>query len=430
MLTVQESSGLYQAVQYDGTNGLAIYTALQGVDYSNIGGVLSFRSFIMRAGGLLTSGHRFNMNIGDWIVWVQDVNPYVVGGPMTDAEFAQQYQVAASAAEIAALQAEVAALDTSVATLNTTVTTLGTTVTALGVTVLNLGTSVTSLSGTVTAQGTQIGNNTAAIGTNTTAISANATAITNLANTVAAGFANISGAQITSGTVVYQRLTQTIPENQVVVLFNRPTLVTPGTALDTWQMHYNGNRTIYGNEFNLLRVRGVPEDQVVARFMSNAARDGLVTAIVQASLANATSHLFQVLGNGDILGPGGASMLPTAPVAVTFNGSLGNAALITDGSANTGAPYPATTTLYAADNRVYMDGSIANNGAGPITGGTLLFTIAAAHRPTAWVQFNVRTSTTLSTRVTIRGATGQVYADQSLAVGATLSLDGLNYRKA
>lgn len=260
--------------------------------------------------------------------------------------------------------------------------------------------------------------------------SAVSVALTAAINAVNASLHASDASWITSGTLPYQRLAQTIIESQVALLFNRPTLVTPGTAADTWQMLYNNNRTIYGNEYNLLRVRGVPEDQVVARFMSNFARDGLTTGILQASLSNASSHLFQVLGNGDILGPGGASMLPTAPVGVTYNGSLGNAALITDGSANTGAPYPVTTTLFAADNRVYLDGSIANNGAGSITGGTLLFTIAAAHRPASWVQFNVRTSTTLSTRVTIRGATGQVFADQSLAVGATLSLDGLNYRKS
>lgn len=235
---------------------------------------------------------------------------------------------------------------------------------------------------------------------------------------------------ITSGTLAYQRLAQTIVEAQVAPLFNRPTLVTPGTAQDTWQMLYNGNRTIYGNEYNLLRVRGVPEDQVVARFMSNFNRDGLATGILQASLSNASSHLFQVLGNGDILGPGGASMLPTAPVGVTFNGAIASASLISDGSANTGAPYPVTTTLFAADNRVYLDGAITNTSGVSIPGGTLLFTITAAHRPTAWVQFNERTSTTLSTRVTIRGATGGVYADQAMAAGATLSLDGLNYRKS
>lgn len=235
---------------------------------------------------------------------------------------------------------------------------------------------------------------------------------------------------ITSGTLNPARLTQTVPENQLVQLFNRPTLVTPGTALDTWRMFYNGNRTIYGNEYNLLRVRGVPEDQVVARFMSNFNRDGLATGILQASLSDALSHLFQVLGNGDILGPGGASMLPTAPLGVTFNGAINNASLITDGSANTGAPYPVTTTLHAAANRVYLDGSFTNTSGVSIPGGTLLFTIAAAHRPTAWVQFNERTSTTLSTRVTIRGATGQVFADQAIAAGATCSVDGLNFRKS
>lgn len=224
-------------------------------------------------------------------------------------------------------------------------------------------------------------------------------------------------------------LSGTVTEANTVFI-NRPTLADPPSAADVWQFRYNGVRTLYANEYNLLRVRGVPDDQAPARFMSNAARDGLVTPILQVSLANATSHLFQVLGNGDILGPGAASMLPTAPVAVTYNAGIGTPALISDGSANTGAPYPVTSTYHAADNRVYLDGSFSNTTGASIPGGTLLFTIATAHRPAAWVQFNERTSTTLSARVTIRGNTGQVFIDQALAAGATCSVDGLNYRKA
>lgn len=116
------------------------------------------------------------------------------------------------------------------------------------------------------------------------------------------------------------------------------------------------------------------------------------------------------------------------PLAVSFAGSAGNAALISDG-VSTGAPYALTTTYNAADNRVYFDGAVANNGAGAIAGGTTLFTVNAAHVPAAWVQFNERTSTTLSARVTVR-TDGTVRIDQSLAVGATFSLDGLNYRKS
>ena len=390
MLTVQPSSGLYNAVQYDGTNGQAIYAALRGTGYSNVAGVLSFRSFIMRAGGLLTAGHLFRMDIGQWIVWVDDVNPYVVGGPLTDAEFDQQYQVAASAAEIAALQAQVSALRVQVDDLQVVSDDLVTDVDALD-------SDVTDLSAALSALDTALHNS--------------------------------SADWITTGVLAYQRLGGTIAESDVV-FYSRNTLVTPGTAMDMWQWRYQGNRAFYINEYACGRARGVDATQTPFRVMSHANRDGTSLPSFQVSLADAVSHLFQVLANGDILGPGGASMLPTAPVGVTFNATgLGNAALITDGSANTGQPYATTSTYYAANNRVFLDGAIANNGAAPITGGTLLFTIAPAHAPNRWVQFDVRTSTTLTARVTIRGATGGVYIDQSLAVGATLSVDGMNFRR-
>lgn len=93
MLIVQESSGLYRAVQYDGTNGAEIVAALRATDVSSSAGVLTFRSFIMRAGGLLNSGHRFMLPLGFWIVWLDEANPYVVGGPLTPAEFEDQYQI-------------------------------------------------------------------------------------------------------------------------------------------------------------------------------------------------------------------------------------------------------------------------------------------------------------------------------------------------
>lgn len=116
------------------------------------------------------------------------------------------------------------------------------------------------------------------------------------------------------------------------------------------------------------------------------------------------------------------------PIAVAFTAPAGNAATISDGTGS-GAPYALTTTLKTADNRVYFDGSVANNGGVPIVGGTVLFTVTAAHAPTAWVQCNERTSTLLSSRVTVR-PDGTVRLDQALAAGATISLDGFNYRKS
>lgn len=229
-----------------------------------------------------------------------------------------------------------------------------------------------------------------------------------------------------------QPLAQTgsIAESAAVVV-NRATLVDPGTAADQWQFQYNGNRVTYTNEFACLRVRGIPDFQVPARFMSNAARDGSPTlSIMQASLSDATSHLFQVMGDGDIQGPGGASMTASAPTAVTFNAVAGtaNATLISDGSA-TGAPYAVTTTLEEADNRVYLDGAVANPTGVSISGGTVLFTVLNAHRPTAWTQRIGRTSTALQTRVTIK-PNGECVLDQPLAAGATISFDGMNWRKA
>lgn len=237
---------------------------------------------------------------------------------------------------------------------------------------------------------------------------------------------NINAAWITNGTLPYQRLGGTIAEADTVT-FNRATLINPGTAADTWSFSYNGVRVTYANEYACLRVRGIPDNQVPARFMSHVTRDGTTSATFQVSLSDAATHLFQVLANGDILAAGGLSMLPSAPVAVTFTAPAGNAATISDGTGS-GAPYALTSTLHAAANRVYLDGAVANNGGAPIAGGTVLFTLTAAHRPTAWVQFNERTSTTLSARVTVR-PDGTVRLDQALAVGATCSFDGLNFRK-
>lgn len=236
----------------------------------------------------------------------------------------------------------------------------------------------------------------------------------------------INAAWITSGTLAYQRLGGTIAEADTVT-FNRATLVNPGTAADTWSFTYNGTRVTYVNEYACLRVRGIDQIQTPARFMSHFNRDGTILPTFQVSLSDAATHVFQVLANGDILSTGGLSMLPTAPVAVAFTAPAVTAPLISDG-ATTGAPYSLTTTLHASANRVYLDGAVSNGGGAPIVGGTVLFTITALHRPTAWVQFNERTSTTLSARVTIR-PDGTVRLDQSLAAGATCSFDGLNYRK-
>jgi hypothetical protein len=237
---------------------------------------------------------------------------------------------------------------------------------------------------------------------------------------------SIDAAQITSGTLPYQRLGGTIAEGSTVT-FNRATLVTPGTAADVWSFTYNGTRVTYVNEYACLRVRGIDQVQTPARFMSHLNRDGTTLPTFQVSLSDAVSHVFQVLANGDILAAGGLSMLPTAPQLVTFTGAAAAATLISDG-ATTGAPYVLSTTLHAAANRVYMDGAVVNNGGAPIAGGTVLFTVTAAHRPLAWEQFNARTSTTLSARVTIR-PDGTVRLDQPLAVGATCSFGGMNWRK-
>lgn len=237
---------------------------------------------------------------------------------------------------------------------------------------------------------------------------------------------NIDAAWITSGTLDYRRLGGIIAEN-LSVIFGRATLVSPGTAADVWQFQYNGQRVTYVNEYACLRVRGIPDNQVPARFMSHNTRDGTTLATFQVGLSDAVTMLFQVLANGDILAPGGLSMLPTLPVIPAFTAPAVAATLISDG-ASTGAPYSLSTTLHAAANRVYLDGAISNPSGGAIAGGTVLFTIAAAHRPTAWVQFNERTSTTLSARVTVR-PDGTVRLDQSLAAGATCSFDGLNWRK-
>lgn len=242
---------------------------------------------------------------------------------------------------------------------------------------------------------------------------------------------NIDASQIVSGTLDYQRLGGVIAENLSVV-FGRATLVNPGTAADVWQWQYNGVRVTYINEYGALRVRGIPDTQIPARFMSHVTRDGTSLATFQVSLSDAVTHLFQVLADGSILASGGLSMLPTAAVGVTFVAAgAANAALINDGNvANTGAPYPVTTTLEAANRRVHLDGSMANTSGVSIPAQTTLFTVDAAHRPTAWVQFTVRTSNNLACRVTVKGATGAVCLDQGLIAAATVSFDGMNWRKS
>lgn len=240
---------------------------------------------------------------------------------------------------------------------------------------------------------------------------------------------NIDASQIVSGTLPYQRLGGTVAEADTIV-FNRATLVNPGTAADTWQWRYNGNRVVYGNEYNCLRVRGIPDVQVPARFMSNAAWDNTTQPLFQVSLSNGTTHWFEVLSNGTI-NANGLSMLPTSPIAVTYVAAgAANAPTINDGNvANTGAPYPVTTTLEAANRRVHLDGSMANTSGVSISAQTTLFTVDPAHRPTAWAQFTARTSTNLACRVTVKGLTGAVCLDQALAAGATVSFDGANWRK-
>lgn len=236
----------------------------------------------------------------------------------------------------------------------------------------------------------------------------------------------VTATTVNASNVITSDVTATIIESNSATV-DRATLITPGTAADVWQYRYNGTRVTYANEYACLRVRGIPDNQVPARFMSHNTRDGTTLATFQVGLSDAVTMLFQVLANGDILAPGGLSMLPTAPQLVAFTGAAAAATLISDG-ATTGAPYVLSTTLHAAANRVYMDGAVVNGGGAPIAGGTVLFTVVAAHRPTAWVQFNARTSTTLSARGTLR-PDGTMRLDQPLAVGATCSFDGLNWRR-
>ncbi len=242
---------------------------------------------------------------------------------------------------------------------------------------------------------------------------------------------NIDASQIVSGTLSHLRLGGDIPENSLVS-FNRPTLVDPPTASDMWRWTYNGNRVAYINEFACFRARGLDQIQTVARFMSHVNRDGTTLPIFQVSLSDALTHLFEVRADGNILASGSLSMLPTAATAVTFVAAgAANAALINDGNViNTGAPYPVTTTLEAANRRVHLDGSMANTSGVSIPAQTTLFTVDPAHRPTAWAQFTVRTSNNLACRATVKGATGAVCLDQALIAGATVSFDGANWRKS
>lgn len=322
-------------------------------------------------------------------------------------------------ADIAALQAEIDALQLELDNVEVDVAAINAQITVINGQITSLNTTVSALVGQVNTISPIVFANQAAI-----------TVLQGQVATLQSQITNIDAAWITSGTLAYQRMGGNVPENATVTLWNRPTLITPGTALDSWQFYYNGVRTVYGNEYNLFRVRGIPDVQVPARIMSNLARDNTTLPTFQVTLSDATTHWFQVLANGDILAAGSLSMLPSAALTVAFTGTMGNAATINDGNvANTGAPYPATSTYYASGNRVYLDGNVANNGGAPIPAQTTLFTINAAHVPARWAQFTTRTSNNLAVRLTVKGATGVVVADQAMAVGATMNLDGFNFRK-
>lgn len=348
-----------------------------------------------------------------------------------------QSDVAAIDATLSALITNVGIIASDVSTLQGDMTVVQGQITTINGQIVTIQGQITTIQGQITTLQGQVAANTANITTNTTnittlqgqvaTIQGQITTLQGQVATLQGQILAINAAWITSGTLPYQRLGGTIAELDTVT-FNRATLVSPGTAADSWTFTYNGVRVLYANEYMCLRVRGIPDNQVPARIMSNLARDGTTLASFQVSLSDAATHLFQVLANGDILSTGGLSMLPSAPVVVGFTAPAGNAALISDGT-GTGAPYALTTTLQASNNRVYFDGAVANNGGAIITGGTVLFTVTLAHRPTAWVQCNERTSTTLSARVTVR-PDGTVRLDQPLAIGATVSLDGFNYRKS
>lgn len=338
--------------------------------------------------------------------------------------------VAALGVQVAQIQIDLDSAEVTIGALVGTVNTITPIVLANQAAIAQLQIDLDAAEALIVILQGQVATNTANIATNTTnitTIQGQITALQTAVATLQGQITNIDAAWITTGTLAYQRLGGNIAELDTV-FFNRPTLVAPGTAADVWQFRYNGVRVTYANEFACFRVRGIPDNQVPARVMSNLARDNTPLATFQVSLSDATTHLFQVLADGSILAPGSLSMLPSARVAVVYTGLMGDAATISDGS-STGAPYATTTTLHAAMNRVYLDGAIANNGGVSIPGGTVLLTVTAAHRPTAWVQCNERTSTTLSARVTIR-PDGTLRLDQALAAGATVSLDGFNYRKS
>jgi hypothetical protein len=249
-------------------------------------------------------------------------------------------------------------------------------------------------------------------------------------DTLTTGLANINASQIVAGTLSYLRLGGTVAELQSVV-YNRATLADPDHATDMWRWTYNAVRAFYVNEYGCGRARSPLQDQVAFRAMPHFSADGTSQAITQASLSNATTHLFQVLASGDILAAGGLSMLPSAPVGVSFNGTTATPATISDGGAGTGTPYALSTVYTPSDNRVWIDGAITNTSGVNITAQTTLFFITAAHRPaSAWVQFTARTSTNLACKVTVKGSTGAVCLDQLLGPAVTVSFDGANYRKA
>lgn len=261
------------------------------------------------------------------------------------------------------------------------------------------------------------------------AVDASLAALQAAIDTLTTGLANINASQIVAGTLDYLRLGGTIAELQQVV-YNRATLVDPPNALDMWRFTYNAVRAFYVNEYGCGRARSPLQDQVAFRAMPHVSADGTSQAISQSSLSNASTHLFQVLANGDILAAGGLSMLPSAPVGVSFAGTTGTPGTISDGGAGTGAPYALSTVYVPSDNRVWIDGAITNTGGSNIVAQTTLFTITAAHRPAAWTQFTARTSTNLACKVTVKDSAGSVCLDQLLGPGVTVSFDGANFRKA
>lgn len=198
---------------------------------------------------------------------------------------------------------------------------------------------------------------------------------------------------------------QVVGESQTV-RYERPLLADPNTAADMIACFHDGGRTGYHNEYGELR--------------SVSAKDNTVAMRVRRRTANHTANIFEVCDQSNnpffAVNASGAVVISAAWVAPTFEAN----------AASAGAPkYAVGSRLEPAGvvrlrGQVNLSGSFAADGA--------IFTLPAAHRPTAQVTFTNRTGGTGAANTFLDvSAAGVLSCRTALNSGAQIMLDGITW---